>query len=832
MNRLLIFILLFCGTLLLNAQIAFTPFPLNPHNLPIKDVFEGVQYSSIAFADVDGDNDQDVLITGNTNSTLGISILYINNGAGIYSEALGTPFEGVTASSVGFFDIDGDNDQDILITGLSNSGGPISKLYSNNGVGLYSEMTGAPFDGVYDSSIDFADVDGDNDQDVLITGKLLSGQAMTKLYTNNGSGIFTEMMGPPFESVHFSSIAFADIDGDNDQDVLITGDNNLGQKTSKLYTNNGLGVFTEVIGTPFYPVNSSSIAFADVDGDNDQDVLITGTDGINPNIAKLYINDSLGNFTEALSTPFDGVESSSIAFADIDGDNDQDVIITGQSNSTTKTAKLYTNDGTGTFTEVMGTPFGGVRFSSIAFADVDNDNDQDILITGEYTASLYTNDGLGNFVYISGSPFDDATSASVAFADVDGDNDQDVLISSKLYLNDGNGLFSKVTGTPFIGTYWGTSAFIDIDGDNDQDILMTGSQKLYKNNGSAVFTEVVGNPFVGETYSKFAFSDIDGDNDQDILIASSSSVKLLINNGLGNYTEVTGMPFNNIELASFAFFDADNDNDNDLLIMGIDINNPPYSIAKLYSNDGVGNFSEIPGTPFEFIFSAKLAFTDIDGDNDQDILITGEASSNLATTKLYTNNGNGSFIEVFGTPFEGVKNSSIAFVDIDVDNDQDVLITGENNSGQSITKLYTNDGSGIFTEEITTGLDSTSNSSFAFADVNGDNSPDVIITGLINSGEVMTKGYFTSIITTARNTKESTNKVRLSPNPNNGENIIVSGKEIETIKIFNLQGQLIKEIEISNEESIINLSNQPKGIYLIKALLKNGNLITEKLIIQ
>lgn len=43
--------------------------------------------------------------------------------------------------------------------------------------------------------------------------------------------------------------------------------------------------FTEIIGTPFDWVEYSSIAFTDVDGDNDQDLLITGYDSVG-NIAK------------------------------------------------------------------------------------------------------------------------------------------------------------------------------------------------------------------------------------------------------------------------------------------------------------------------------------------------------------------------------------------------------------------------------------------------------------------------------------------------------------------------------------------------------------------
>ena len=102
-----------------------------------------------------------------------------------------------------------------------------------------------PFAGVAEGSIAFADIDGDNDLDVLITGRDSSGTIISKLYTNDGLGNFTEMMGTPFEGVVLSSIGFADVDGDNDQDVLITGTSSSGV-ISKLYTNDGMGNFTEM----------------------------------------------------------------------------------------------------------------------------------------------------------------------------------------------------------------------------------------------------------------------------------------------------------------------------------------------------------------------------------------------------------------------------------------------------------------------------------------------------------------------------------------------------------------------------------------------------------
>lgn len=80
-----------------------------------------------------------------------------------------------------------------------------------------------PFTGVYSSSTVFADVDGDTDKDVLISGYNKDMGPITKLYTNDGSGKFAEKLDTKFIGVFYSSNAFADIDGDGDLDVLITG---------------------------------------------------------------------------------------------------------------------------------------------------------------------------------------------------------------------------------------------------------------------------------------------------------------------------------------------------------------------------------------------------------------------------------------------------------------------------------------------------------------------------------------------------------------------------------------------------------------------------------
>jgi hypothetical protein len=399
--------------------------------------------SSIAFADVDGDGDPDVLITGSSiisffpSTQPPIAQLCTNDGTGGYTLVFGTPFQGVGAGSIAFADVDGDGDQDVLIMGWNFSEVPDTKLYTNDGIGGYTLVSGTPFEALASGSIAFADVDGDGDPDVLITGINWANQEIAQLYANDGTGGYTLVSGTPFEGVYSGSIAFADVDGDGDPDVLITGWGWPGgglQPIAKLYTNDGTGGYTLVSGTPFEGVYAGSIAFADVDGDEDPDVLITGGNDSNWPITKLYANDGTGGYTLVSGTPFEGVWQSSIAFADVDGDGDPDVLITGQNNSDQLIAQLYANDGTGGYTLVSGTPFDGVLSSSIAFADVDGDGDPDVLITGvvssvQSIAQLYANDGTGGYTLVSGTPFDGVSSTSIAFADVDGDGDPDVLIT-------------------------------------------------------------------------------------------------------------------------------------------------------------------------------------------------------------------------------------------------------------------------------------------------------------------------------------------------------------------------------------------------------------------
>jgi len=371
--------LLIAASLSSQAQTFVQASSLTGFNTILPQVSDG----SIAFSDVNNDGRPDVLITGRDVNVNRIAKLYTNSGTNFIE--VSTPFAGVYQSSIAFSDVNSDGFSDVIITGCTNAdcNSIIAKLYTNSGTN-FREVVGTPFTAVRMGSVAFSDVNGDNFPDLVISGYNSSRVAVSKLYTNSGIN-FSEVTTTSLVGIYWGAIAFSDVNGDDKPDLFITGTGNI-DPIAKLYTNSGTN-FTEVIGTTFTGVHWSSVAFADVNSDGKPDLLNMGRfqDGAD---TKLYTNSGT-NFTEVLNTPFVESEFGSITFSDVNGDNKPDVLITGNLNSGEKTAKLYTNSGTN-FTEVRGTNFPGVSQSSVAFSDVNNDGKPDLLITGRDASNIQT----------------------------------------------------------------------------------------------------------------------------------------------------------------------------------------------------------------------------------------------------------------------------------------------------------------------------------------------------------------------------------------------------------------------------------------------------------
>ncbi|MEM7658872.1 MAG: FG-GAP-like repeat-containing protein [Bacteroidota bacterium] len=361
--------------------------------------FAGVRYSAVVLEDLNGDGHPDVFLCGQDSTNQGISRMYFNDGQGQFMEEMNLAFDGVLGSSVAVKDLNGDGFPDLLLTGSNSFSVPgrIAKLYLNDGVGNFTEQPNTPFVGVWFGTLTLEDFNGDTYPDIFLTGQDSSQVRITKLYINDGVGNFTEKSGTPFEGLRFSSVATADVNGDTLSDLLLTGQDSALNRIAKLYLNDGGANFTEQLGTPFTGVWESSVAITDVNADGHADVFLTGTQSSGLGLAKLYLNDGLGNFTEDPNVPFEGVWRSASAIADFDGDVAPDLLLSGENSVGQRISRVYLNDGNGSFSDLGGTALDGVRFGAIDTEDMNGDGRKDLFLTGENSqgeliAKLYFNE--------------------------------------------------------------------------------------------------------------------------------------------------------------------------------------------------------------------------------------------------------------------------------------------------------------------------------------------------------------------------------------------------------------------------------------------------------
>lgn len=345
---------------------------------------------------------------------------------------ISNPFPGMGRGATSFADLDNDNDLDLLMCGQDNTFSPIGLIYiNNNGEFTLSETT---FTGLYNCGMSLADYDHDGLIDFIITGQDFSGNA-TRLYRNVGSMRFQLTDSTLYAAGADGDVAFGDYDNDGYADIVLSGNWN-----TKLYHNNGTGTFTEVT-TNLPAMNSPSVAWGDYDNDGDLDLLMVGDDG---SVTTYIMNNEGGVFTQ-VNVQLDGAIGGSARWGDYDLDGYLDILITGKDWSLLPVSFIYHNDSDNSFSNAYA-GLVGTALGPADWIDFDNDGDLDIMLSGQ-------NAGCGNS-------------------------------STILYVNDGIGGYSQFANLAFVER--GASAWGDYDNDGDSDLLLTGisgtaTRYFYKN---------------------------------------------------------------------------------------------------------------------------------------------------------------------------------------------------------------------------------------------------------------------------------------------------------------------------------------------------------------
>lgn len=176
----------------------------------------------------------------------------------------------------------------------------------------------------------------------------------------------------------------------------------------------------------------TSLEIADFNGDDKLDVIGSS---FNTGMFLYYNSDGLGNFQKQQMSTFDSMKA--IYPSDIDGDGDNDIIGVDNNEGGSFVAVAWYENDNGVFNKQHDISKLSIHGESIHSVDLDNDGDMDVLTASGHSntsgkLSWYENiDGKGNFAerQIIHELFNNSIARYVNAADVDNDDDKDVLVT-------------------------------------------------------------------------------------------------------------------------------------------------------------------------------------------------------------------------------------------------------------------------------------------------------------------------------------------------------------------------------------------------------------------
>ncbi len=352
---------------------------------------QGLLGFGCGFADLDGDGDPDIILTGHPTGLVGI---FENDGAGFFTDRSHDSGIPALSSASGFAagDINGDGLPELYLTQM----GFANVLMRNEGGFQFTNITGPA--GVGDPGAgmapNFGDFDGDGLLDLYVCNynDAVPGTEFldNRLYRNLGDETFEDVSIAQTVDDHgygFQAVWF-DFDLDDDLDLYLSNDRGHQPplfRPNQLWRNdNGQMVNISAGSGADVGLFSMGVACGDFDGNGWADLYVTNIDSYAEGYNPLLLNQ--GN----VSPPY--VEASAVAgvdhwitswgaiFYDFDNNGWQDLYV----NNMFEPNSIYLGDGAFPCTADLGVDANigantGVSFGS-AVADVDNDGDLDLLV--------------------------------------------------------------------------------------------------------------------------------------------------------------------------------------------------------------------------------------------------------------------------------------------------------------------------------------------------------------------------------------------------------------------------------------------------------------------
>jgi hypothetical protein len=736
---------------------------------------KGVRYAALAWADYDNDGDLDLIVSGMEENGTSLTLLYRNEeGVLQIDETNSESLVNLHNGDLAWADYDNDGDIDLAVSGenVTTTGGlkAVTEFYQNEAAGVLSlDNTLEVADKVKGGALAWGDYDGDGNLDLAVNGQVTDWEAYWNtsflLYRNRPTGVLTqdEIFRLSTTRRITGDLTWADYDNDGDPDLATSGRTLLSSYQAFVFKNeagqlSGVSAETQLEG-----LAGGSTAWGDYDGDGRTDLLISGVNADGERRTLLYNNQGTLS-ANRLPTPPSSlnqakVTSGRVIFSWAPGADTE-------SSSLTYNLRVGTDPGSGDiFSGTIPPGPGNAGFKTNKALEVTLAPDVYYwsvqTVDGAFARSTWSQEDVLNIQQFVSSDQNIRAlkEAAMAWGDYDDDGDLDLVVlgqnrsgeaQSLLYENVG-GILTANTNASLEPLRNGAADWGDYDNDGDLDLLLTG-EDTFENRRTLLYAAVpTGTGYSLELVGQFpdlsksgaAWGDYDNDGDLDLALMGQSDdviegvqqsyTRIFVNDGSKSFTrsdqELIGL--NNGDLA---WSDYDNDGDIDLAVTGQSITSSRE--LRVYRNDdGILIDADLGLTGLE---SSDLAWGDFDGDGDADLVAGGIEGDGSLSTTIYVNDGAGGLAPLVDANIPGILGGDLAWADYDNDQDQDLIVIG-NDGQKTILQIYENKDEGFVFDNILIlwdqGLDF---SAVSVADIEGDGDLDLISSGSTGGTDPLT----------------------------------------------------------------------------------------------
>ena len=502
---------------------------------------------AIAAADLNGDGRVD-LVTASGSSPVLTVILEAGNGSFLPPASV---TNGAPALDLAVADFDGDGQLDLAT--LAEDGEQVLLLLGR-GDGNFGEPVAVSI-GSSVIAIAAADLDRNGRADLVVAAAAPGG---TGIWLGAGDGTFEQSQILSVPGV--TSIVVGDLDGNATLDLVlgsISYEEPAVGSDVPFYAGNGDGTFT-FVGNVATGVNPSTIATADFDGDGRRDVAIGD---FTSDRLEVYRSANGGTFAHVDGIPA-AVDPGNLLAADFDADGAVDLAaVSFQGDQAPLVVARGRGDGTFDVPQFVRA---GSSPSDLVAAELDGNGRLDLATVDQGAVTLVFSKVPLAFeartTRAAGGPI------APQLSDVDGDGALDLVYASAVAnavvveLGRGDGTFASTQAYP-CGPEPVALELVDFNGDGETDVMTwneAGQVSLLAGNGDGTFA-AERRTSIGSCTTGIGSGDFDRNGRLDLAATDhcTGDVAIYLGNGTGGFALRTRMPFGRAGVVEVADFDGD-----------------------------------------------------------------------------------------------------------------------------------------------------------------------------------------------------------------------------------------------------------------------------------